>query len=87
MAKTRWTIGRVRSIRQAPGSDCEAAYAIHFKEDDRADPQMVVEYASGGGGRYASATHARRAVDPFLGDKAPPKRLLVDRDGNARPRM
>jgi serine/threonine protein kinase len=82
-----WTIGRVRSISPTPGSDCEAAYAIHFKEDDQPEPQMVVEYAAGGGGRLANARHARAASAPYLSQENPPKRLVVDRAGEVHVRL
>jgi hypothetical protein len=82
----RWSIGRVRSVPPAPGSDCEAAFALHFQEDDQPDPQITVEYASGGGGRYASPAHARATAAPYLDDEIPPRRLIVNREGNTHRR-
>jgi hypothetical protein len=67
------------------GSDCDAAFAIHFAENDQREPQVIVEYAGGGGWRYATQAHARRVVTPYLDDESPPRRLIVDRDGNVRP--
>lgn len=83
---TRWSIGRVRSVAPTPGSDCEAAFALHFQEDDQPDPQITIEYASGGGGKYASAAHAKAAAASYLDDERPPRRLLVDRAGNVHQR-
>jgi hypothetical protein len=80
----RWSIGRVRSVPPEPGSDCDAAFALHFREDDRPEPQITVEYATGS--PYASAYHARDAARPYLDEQLPPRRLLIDRDGNVRPR-
>jgi len=80
----RWSVGRVRRVPPISGSDREDASAIHFSERDLAEPNMTVEYAAGGGGRHASA-HARSAVTPCLDDEDPPRRLIVDRDGNVRP--
>ena len=82
----RWSIGRVRTVEPAPGTDCEAAYALDFAEDDQPEPNITVEYAAGGGRRYASPAHARAAAKPYLDDERPPRRLVVDREGNARPR-
>jgi hypothetical protein len=44
---------------------------------------VTVEYAKPS--KHASASHARAAVRPYLDDETPPRRLIVDRDGNARP--
>jgi hypothetical protein len=68
------------------GSDCEVAFALHFREDDQPDPQITVEYASGGSGKYASLAHARKVAEPYLDDEIPPRRLLVDRAGNVHRR-
>jgi hypothetical protein len=67
------------------GSDCDAAFAIYFAENDQPEPQMIVEYASGGGWRYATQAHARRVATSYLDEETPPRRLIVDRDGNVRP--
>jgi hypothetical protein len=80
----RWSIGRVRSVPPTAGSDCDAAFAIHFREDDQPEPQMIVEYAAPS--RHASVSHARNTATPYLDDEQPPRRLIVDREGNARPR-
>ena len=82
----RWTIGRVRQVPPTPGMDCETAFAVHFKEDDRPEPQITVEYSGSGGWRFASATNARAAVTPYLDDEKPPRRLVVDSDGKTWPR-
>jgi hypothetical protein len=63
---------------------CEAAFAIYFVGNDQSVPQMTVEYASGGGGRYATQAHARRVVEPYLDNEKPPRELIVDRDGAVR---
>jgi hypothetical protein len=81
---TRWTIGRIRSVPPTPGSDCDAAFAIHFSEDDQPEPQITIEYAAPS--RHASARHARKVVSSYLDDEQPPRRLVVNREGNARPR-
>lgn len=75
-------IKRVRPIEPAPGADVDNVYAIHF--DDGPEPQIVVEYAAGGGAEHASEAHARKAVAPYLDQDELPKRLIVDRDGNVR---
>jgi hypothetical protein len=81
---TFWTIDRVRDVPPTAGSECYAAYAFHFVgADDPHEPQMVVEYTSGG--THASKQHARQVVQPYLDADTPPRRIVVDRDGNARP--
>jgi hypothetical protein len=81
----RWSIGRVREVPPAPGSDCTIAFALHFREDDQPEPQIVVEYAEGAEG-YASMDHARGLASRYLDHAVPPRRLLVDRDGIVEPR-
>ena len=77
-------IDRILQVPPTPGSDNEAAYAVHFNAGP--DPDVTVEYAAGGGGRHASEQHARSVVQAYLDrDEAPPRRIIVDRDGNARP--
>ena len=79
------TINRIRSVPPTPGTDAEAALAIHL--DEGSEPQTTVEYAAGGGGRHASEGHARRIVQEYLDrGESPPRRIMVDREGNARPR-
>lgn len=74
---------RVREVGPAPDSDCDAAYAVQF--DDGVDPGVMIEYAAGG--RDVSSSHARHLVQDFLTrGEVPPRRILVDRAGNARPR-
>lgn len=80
-----WHIGRARRVPPKPGTDCGAAIALHLREDDRPEPQIVVEYARGAE-RFASATHARRVAARYLNGTAWPLRLVVDREGNVRPR-
>jgi len=80
----RWKINRIRQVPPKAGSDSDDAYAIHF--DDGPEPQMAIEYAAGGGGKFASGSQARNAVTPYLDDEHPPRRLLVDSEGNVRPR-
>jgi hypothetical protein len=79
---SRWTIGRVRAVPPQAGSDRDAAFAIHFAEDDQPEPQMTVEYAAPSS--VASAAHAREAVGPYLDDDEPPRRLVVSREGAVR---
>ncbi len=74
-------IKRVRPIEPTSGADVEYAYAIHL--DDGPEPQIVVEYATGGG-KHASEAHARKTVEPYLDQDELPARLIVDRDGNVR---
>jgi len=81
---TRWTIDRIRHAPWSAGSDCEDAYVVHF--DSGPEPHVIVEYAAGGGGRHASEVHTRRMVRPYLDDEHPPRRILIDRDGNPSPR-
>lgn len=79
------TINRIRSVPPTAGTDGEAAYAVHL--DDGAEPQTTIEYAAGGGGRHASEGHARRVVQEYLDrGETPPRRIGVDREGNAHPR-
>ena len=82
----RWSIGRVRRVTPSPGTDAEAAYAVHFAEDDQPEPQITLLYASGGGGRFASTAHARKAVQPYLDRERPPRWLIVGRYGEISPR-
>ena len=82
----RWSIGRVRTVAPAPDSDCYAAYALHFAENDQPEPNITIEYAAGGSRRYGSPAHARAAAEAYLDDEQPPRRLVVDREGKARPR-
>lgn len=73
-------------VPPTPGSDRSIAFALHFREDDRPEPQIVVEYEVGAEG-YASASHARGLAARYLNDAVPPRRLVVDRDGIVSPRM
>jgi hypothetical protein len=82
---TRWTVARIRAVPAVPGSNRDAAFAIHFAEDDQPEPQMTVEYARGGTRRWASTVHARAMVKPYLDLEHPPRRIVVDRDGNPHP--
>ena len=82
MAMPLQNIKSIRPVEPTPGADVESAYAIHL--DEGPEPQMVVEYAAGGGARHASEAHARKAVEPYLDHEELPKRLIVDRDGNVR---
>jgi hypothetical protein len=78
------TINRIRSVPPTPGTDAEAAYAVHL--DEGAEPQTLIEYAAGGGGRYASEEHARRLVQEYLDrGEAPPRRIGIDPNGNPHP--
>ena len=72
-------IKRVRPLEPTPGA--EYAYAIHL--DEGPEPQIVVEYAAGGG-KHASEAHARKAAEPYLDQDELPARLIVDGDGNVR---
>ena len=82
----RWSVGRVRGVAPSQGTDADKAYAIHFAESDEPVPQITVEYASGGGGKYASHAHARKAVEPYLDMESPPRWLVVGRAGEISPR-
>jgi hypothetical protein len=82
---TRWTIARIRSVPAAPGSDREAVFAIHFAEDDQPEPQMTVEYARGATHHWASVVHARAMAKPYLDLERPPRRIVVDRNGDPIP--
>jgi hypothetical protein len=82
----RWSIGRVREVPPTPGSGCTIAFALHFRENDQPEPQVVVEYAEGAEG-YASMDHARGLAARYLSDAVPPRRLVVDRDGIVMRRM
>ena len=74
---------RIRQVDPTANSDYDAAYAVRF--DDGAGPDVMIEYAAGG--RIASSSHARHLVQTYLtrGD-VPPRRIMIDRSGNARPR-
>lgn len=78
-------INRIRSVPPTSGTDADAAMAVHL--DDGPEPHVTIDYARGGGGRHASQSHARRIVQPYL-DRAetPPRRIVVDREGNPHPR-
>jgi hypothetical protein len=79
------TINRIRSVSPTPGTDAEAAYAVHL--DEGHEPHVTIEYAQGGGGAHASEGHARRIVQKYLNrGEAPPRRIAVGRDGVAHPR-
>ena len=76
---------RIRQVPPTPGSDCDTAYAVHF--DHQPEPNVVIEYAAAAGGHHASSSHARHLVQGYLGrGERPPRRIVVDRAGNARPR-
>jgi hypothetical protein len=76
---------RIRQVPPTPGSDCDTAYAVHL--DRQGEPNVTIEYAAAGEGRYASSSHARHLVQDYLGrGERPPRRIVVDRTGYARPR-
>jgi hypothetical protein len=75
----------VRSVPPTAGTDAEAALAVHLGESE--EPDVVIEYAGGGGGRYATSGHARAIVREYLDrGETPPRRIMVDRDGHVHPR-
>ena len=74
-------IKRVRPIEPTPDSNYDVAYGVHL--DDGLERHVVVEYAKGAG-HHASEAHARKAVEPYLGEDVLPTRLIVDRDGTIR---
>jgi hypothetical protein len=79
-------INRIRKVEPTPGTDAEAAYAVHL--DEGPEPHVLIEYAAGGGGKHASEGHARTLVQDYLGrGESPPSRIGVDRDGNASPHV
>jgi hypothetical protein len=63
------------------GSEASIAYAVHF--DSGPEPAVVVEYATSA---FASVSHVRKAVTPYLNAEIVPTRLSVDREGNVRVR-
>lgn len=73
----RRSIHRVRLVAATPETDAEVAYAVHL--DDGAEPHITVDFAEG---TAASESKARQAVEPYLDVDEPPRRLLVDTDGN-----
>lgn len=74
-------IDRVRQVPPLPGSDASIAYAVHF--DSGSEPSVIIEYAHSA---FASASHARQLVAPYLNAEVVPRRLVVDREGNVRVR-
>jgi hypothetical protein len=74
-------IDRVLQVAPMPGSDASLAYAVHF--DGGSEPSVVIEYANS---VFASASHARQLVAPYLNAEVVPRRLVVDREGNVRVR-
>jgi hypothetical protein len=83
---TRCSIGRIRAVEPTRGSDCEAAFAVHFAEDDQPDPQITVDYARGGGGQFASQQHVRSVVATDLDGGNVLRRIVVDRNREPHPR-
>jgi hypothetical protein len=81
----RWSIRRVQEVRPTHLSKAYAVFEVYFAEDDQAEPQMTVEYAIAFDThhkRWASEEHARAAVEPYLDEPTPPRRLIVDGEGN-----
>lgn len=74
-------IDRVRQVPPMPGSDASIAYAVHF--DGGPEPSVIIEYAHSA---FASASHARQLVAPYLNAEVVPRLLVVDREGNVRVR-
>jgi len=74
-------IDRVRQVPPTPGSDASIAYAVHF--DSGPEPAVVVDYVTSA---FASASHARQVVTPYLNTEVMPRRFVVDREGNVRVR-
>ena len=72
-------IDRVRQVPPTPGADTSIAYAVHF--DSGLEPAVVIDYATSA---FASASHARRVVTPYLNAEVMPRRFVVDREGNVR---
>jgi hypothetical protein len=76
----KWRIERVRGVDTSPGRDTETAFTFHLHANG-AEAQTTVEYASGSG--LGSLSAARDALRPYLDREQPPRRLIVDRNGNA----
>ena len=74
-------IDRVRQVPPTPGSDTSIAYAVHF--DSGPDPAVTIDYLTSA---FASAAHARHVVAPYMNAEIVPRRIVVDREGNARVR-
>ena len=74
-------IERVRQVPPSPGADASIAYAVHF--DSGPEPGVVIDYVTS---VFASASHARRVVTPYLNAEVMPERFVVDREGNIRTR-
>jgi hypothetical protein len=79
----RWHIDHGREIRPPHGSSAYAAFEIVLAGADPTQTErVVVEYAIGATRRLASPAHVREVVEPYLDEAMPPRRLLVDPQGN-----
>jgi hypothetical protein len=75
-----WTIVRDWPAKPVAGSDRDAAFAFELAAPGRESEQVTVEYAKPSS--LASLDHARSVVSAHLDDETPPRRLIVDREGN-----
>lgn len=79
----KWKIERTWHAGPEPGSDRDAAFAFELSAEGQPNRQLTVEYAAPS--TKASQAHAMQAVHRHLNEDEPPRRLLVARNGDARP--
>jgi hypothetical protein len=73
----RWRVERQDLLAEPPrGWDVERAIAVRLVRGRGEKHTIIVGYDVG-----APTVSARMAVEPYLDDDDPPKRLLVQRDG------
>jgi hypothetical protein len=78
----KWEIEQTRPVEASPGMDVDAAFAFNIVAGDEAR-QVTVEYSAPSHVEHvSSASHARGIVGEYLDDDVPPRRIIVDRDGN-----
>ena len=78
----KWRVYHSWPADVTPSSDRDAAFAFTLHAEGEEDRQTTVEYAAPS--QLASMSHARNVLEQWLDEDAPPRRLLVDREGNAR---
>lgn len=78
----KWTIERERPVGASPGRDTDAAFVLRLTMRGGQNFNTTVEYAAGIGDRLP--IEPREAIRPYLDNEVPPRRLIVDRQGNVR---
>jgi hypothetical protein len=77
----QWRVDRVTPISPADAAKCDAAYMLKLSCGEELT-EAVVEFASPSS--VASGGYAEEKFSVFLSHDEPPRRILVERDGDVQ---